>query len=297
MRNTFIDLTGKLPDTIFLPAFEQVGAAVALHGIAALVIGATARDLVMHYGHGATVRRATNDIDFGVQVTSWSGFQALRQHLVASGWRTHPHLQHRLTTLEGVPVDLVPFGGDMANGAGEISWPPAGEVVMSVSGFQEAMDHALRVRVSTSPLIEVSVASPAGIALLKLISWSERPSDVRRKDAKDLQYLMSQYEAIPAVMDRLYGEAADTLERYEFDPKIAGAWLLGSDVAVIAKGATGKYLSLLLADGVPGRSIDQLILEMSSGFGDDHELHEELMQAFRAGAMQGMPEIESSWRF
>ena len=54
MKNTFIDLTGKLPDTIFLPAFEQVGAAVALHGISALVVGATARDLVMHYGHGAT---------------------------------------------------------------------------------------------------------------------------------------------------------------------------------------------------------------------------------------------------
>lgn len=294
MKNTFIDLTGKLPDTIFLPAFEQVGAAVALHGISALVVGATARDLVMHYGHGATVRRATNDIDFGVQVASWEEFQALRQHLVAGGWRAHPHLQHRLTTLEGVPVDLVPFGGGMASEAGEISWPPAGEIVMSVLGFQEAMDHALQVRVSTSPLIEVSVASPAGIALLKLISWSERPSDVRRKDAKDLEYLMSQYEAIPAVMDRLYGEAADTLERYEFDPKIAGAWLLGSDVAVLAKGATGRYLLSLLEDGVPGRSVDQLILEMGSGFGDDHELHEELMQAFRAGFMQNMPEIEPS---
>lgn len=288
MKNTFIDLTGKLLGTMFLPAFEQVGAAVALHGISALVVGATARDLVMHYGHGATVRRATNDIDFGVQVASWEEFQALRQHLVECGWHAHPHLQHRLTTLEGVPVDLVPFGGGMASEAGEISWPPAGEIVMSVLGFQEAMDHALQVRVSTSPLIEVSVASPAGIALLKLISWSERPSDVRRKDAKDLEYLMSQYEAIPAVMDRLYGEAADALERYEFDPKIAGAWLLGSDVAVIAKGATGRYLLSLLEDSVPGRSVDLLTLEMGSGFGADHELHEELMQAFQAGVMQNM---------
>lgn len=219
-------------------------------------------------------------------MVSWKDFQALRQHLVAGGWRAHPHLAHRLMTLEGVPVDLVPFGSDLASKAGEISWPPAGAVVMSVLGFQEAMDNALRVRVSTSPLIEVSVASPAGIALLKLISWSERPLDVRRKDAKDLEYLMSQYEAIPAVMDRLYGEAANTLERYEFDPKIAGAWLLGSDVAVIAKGTTGQYLSLLLENGLPGRSIDQLILDMGSGFGEEHELHEELMQAFRAGVMQ-----------
>lgn len=286
MRNTFIDLTGKLPDTIFLSAFEQVGAAVALHGISALVVGATARDLVMHYGHGATVRRATNDIDFGVQVASWEEFQALKQHLVASGWCEHPHLQHRLTTLEGVPVDLVPFGGNMASEAGEISWPPAGEIVMSVLGFQEAMDHALQVRVSTSPLIEVSVASPAGIALLKLISLSERLADVRRKDAKDLAYLMSQYEAIPAVMDRLYGEAAGILAHYEFDPKIASAWMLGSDVALIAKGAASRYLSSLLEDGVPGRSVDLLILEMGSGFGDDHALHEELMQAFRSG-LQG----------
>lgn len=146
MKSTFIDLTGKLPDTIFLSAFERVGEAVSRHGISALVVGATARD-------------------------------------------------------------LVPFGGGMTNATGEIAWPPAEEVVMSVLGFQEAMDHALRVRVSTSPLIEVSVASPAGIALLKLVSSSERPLDVRQKDAQDLEYLMGQYEVIPEVIDRLYGEA------------------------------------------------------------------------------------------
>lgn len=283
MKSTFIDLTGKLPDTIFLSAFEQVGEAVSRHGISALVVGATARDLVMHYGYGAAVRRATADIDFGVQVQSWEEFKALKQHLVAGGWRVHPHLPHRLITLEEVPVDLVPFGGGMTNAIGEIAWPPAGEVVMSVLGFQEAMDHALRVRVSTSPLIEVSVASPAGIALLKLVSWSERPLDVRQKDAQDLEYLMGQYEAIPEVIDRLYDEAADVLERYEFDPKVAGAWLLGSDVAVIANDVTGKYLLSLLEDGLPGRSVEQLILEMGARFDHDVQLHEELVRAFYAG--------------
>lgn len=283
MKSTFIDLTGKLPDTIFLSAFEQVGEAVSRHGISALVVGATARDLVMHYGYGAAVRRATADIDFGVQVQSWEEFKALKQHLVAGGWRVHPHLPHRLIILEEVPVDLVPFGGGMTNATGEIAWPPAGEVVMSVLGFQEAMDHALRVRVSTSPLIEVSVASPAGIALLKLVSWSERPLDVRQKDAQDLEYLMGQYEAIPEVIDRLYDEAADVLERYEFDPKVAGAWLLGSDVAVIANDVTGKYLLSLLEDGLPGRSVEQLILEMGARFDHDVQLHEELVRAFYAG--------------
>lgn len=294
MKNTFIDLTGKLSYTMFLPAFEQVGKAVSLHGISALVIGATARDLVMHFGHGATVRRATNDIDFGVQVASWEEFQFLKQHLVSGGWRAHPHIQHRLTTLEGVPVDLIPFGGGVMSEAGEIFWPPTEEIVMSVLGFQEAMDCALRVRVSTSPLIDVSVASPSGFALLKLISWSERPSDVRRKDAKDLEYLMSQYEAIPAVTDRLYGEAIDTLDHYRFDLKIAGAWLLGSDVAMIAKGEAGRYLLSLLEGGVPGRSLAQLTLEMGSGFSVDNELHEELMQAFRLGFMKSRLEAEPS---
>lgn len=180
-------------------------------------------------------------------------------------------------------MDLVPFGDDVTDQAGQIAWPPSGEIVMTVLGFQEALDHAVQVRVSSDPPIDVLVASPAGSTLLKLVAWSEREGSFRRKDAIDLAYLMSQYEIVPDVSDRLYGDAADALERYKYDPKIAGAWLLGQDVAQLASEETGKYLSKLLADGMAGRSMDQLILDMSAGQEGAYEAHEILLRAFIAG--------------
>jgi len=36
-----------------------------------VVVGATARDLVLHYGHGAAIRRATQDVDFAIEVPDW----------------------------------------------------------------------------------------------------------------------------------------------------------------------------------------------------------------------------------
>lgn len=35
-----------------------------------LIVGAMARDLLLHYGHGVPITRATTDIDLGVAVSS-----------------------------------------------------------------------------------------------------------------------------------------------------------------------------------------------------------------------------------
>ena len=285
MTRSSIDLGDRLAETGFLPTLEQIGHAVATQGISALLVGATARDLVLHYGYGATIRRATRDIDFGVQVTSWQAFQQLREQLMATGWNTTPALPHRLISPDRVQVDLVPFGDAVTDHAGQIAWPPSGEIVMTVLGFQEALDHALQVRVNGQPPIDVLVASPAGSTLLKLVAWSEREGSFRRKDAIDLAYLMSQYEIVPDVLGRLYGDEADILARYGYDPKIAGAWLLGHDIAQLAQAETGKYLSRLLTDGMVGRSMDQLILDMCAGQEGAYEIQEILLRAFIAGYM------------
>lgn len=43
-----------------------------------LIVGAMARDLLLHYGHGVPITRATTDIDLGVTVGSWDEFRQLR---------------------------------------------------------------------------------------------------------------------------------------------------------------------------------------------------------------------------
>ena len=49
-----------------------------------LIVGAMARDLLLHYGHGVPITRATTDIDLGVTVGSWDEFRQLRDACLES---------------------------------------------------------------------------------------------------------------------------------------------------------------------------------------------------------------------
>lgn len=52
-----------------------------------VVVGASARDIVLHFGHGAKIQRATTDIDFGIQVPNWDAFQLLKQELLSRDFK------------------------------------------------------------------------------------------------------------------------------------------------------------------------------------------------------------------
>ena len=108
---------------------------------------------------------------------------------------------------------------------------------MSVLGFQEALDSSVRAIIQKKPYIEVSVVSPQGMALLKIIAWSDRERDKRGKDALDLTYLMEAYERVAGIQDRVF-EIEGLMESVSHDLQQASAYLLGQDASEIAKGET-----------------------------------------------------------
>jgi predicted nucleotidyltransferase len=169
-------------------------------------VGAAARDLVLQHVYGAQSRRATSDIDFGLKVANWQSFDELRKALLRKGYRESSS-RHRLMSPSGIPVDIVPFG-QLADSDANIGWPPDGETRMSVLGFTEAHDHGDLIRIQSDPEIQVRVATPVGMALLKLIAWNDRSPDVRKKDALDFHHLLSSYHRIPEVADTVYSEHA-----------------------------------------------------------------------------------------
>src|SRR5207302_1009016 len=146
------------------------------------VVGAKARDLVLHYAYGIPQRRATNDIDFGLLMSSWEEFDRLKQALIATDkFVAHPHMQHRLLSEEySAIVDLVPFG-EIENPKGVVAWHPDFTTRMSTFGFREAWETSIRVRLAEG--VEIAVASLAGLALLKLVAWNDRHY---QRDAQDL---------------------------------------------------------------------------------------------------------------
>ena len=292
MNNTSIEITNKLPQEM-VEIYSDIAAHTNALDINYLVVGAMARDLVLVHCYGAKVERATRDIDIGINVASWADINALKKRLLAAGYKADSNKWHRLTCQDsaGQPweIDILPFG-DIAAQDATISWPPKQETVMTVWGFSEAVEHALAVQISNDPKIIIPVASPAGGCILKLVSWLDRESDLKAKDASDFEYLIRSYTKIPEIHEAIYQEGL--VEKQEWDESKASAMKLGQDAGAIALPGTQAYLQRQFFDQ-PARK-EQFARDMQkNSHSSQHECAEQLAvfaKAFMHMATQPLAE-------
>lgn len=266
MKNTSIDITGKLPKGL-VEIYGDIAAHTSALGIDFLVVGAMARDLVLVHGYGSKIERGTQDIDFGINVASWGDFDALRERLLKAGYEADSKKWHRFACQdeEGLPweIDILPFGA-IADEDATISWPPKQESVMTVLGFAEAAEHALAVQIDNDPEIVIPVASPAGVSILKMVSWTER-EEFKGKDASDFQYLMRSYTKIPKINDSIYQEGQ--MEAQEWDEGKASAMKLGQDAGTIVLPETREFLMHELFD--QAAKVEQFVRDMERNSNSD----------------------------
>ncbi|MFO1395487.1 MAG: nucleotidyl transferase AbiEii/AbiGii toxin family protein [Burkholderiales bacterium] len=198
----------------------------AVPTIEPLIVGALARDLLLHYGHGFEIERATKDVDFAIAVTDWEQYATTRQSMLESGlFAPDRDALHKLRHAKSHWVDLIPFGA-LERGNGTIAWPPAGDQVMTIIGYAEAA--AAAVTVALPGDVSVRVVSLPMLAALKVMAWSDRHRDTHGKDAVDLRIILRRYlEA--GNLDRLYAEFPHVIGE-DFDFETTGAWLLGRDL-------------------------------------------------------------------
>lgn len=222
-----------------------------------MLVGATARDVLLTHVFGLEVRRATHDVDFAVAVKDWEQFEALRARLVArqsfkDGGRAKQRLYYKGDKGEyDYHIDLVPFGA-ISNGSNEIAWPPELKTIMNVAGYDDVL--AAAELVQFSPGFIQKVVSIAGLAILKIVAWSDR-GRVDPKDAHDLVHIMDSY-ANAGNFDRVY-EVEGVIEAGDHDPDIAGVYLLGLDIRQVASANTLDVLKQIIE-----RDFDRLSTEM-----------------------------------
>lgn len=262
-------------------------------GLELLLVGAQAKVILLENIHGLNPGRATGDIDFAFVVESWDQYNQIKQNLVATGkFRELPKEKQRLLYKSSLIehefiVDIIPFGAvqDVKN---RIAWPPEMDVVMSVSGYQEALESALLVELDTNLVIKV--VSLAGLAILKIFAWSERGTTTKNKDALDLLTLLLTYreagnkETIYEVLP------PEVMEAVDHNPEKMGAWLLGYDVAAIANESTIKAITVLIEN-----KKDSLVLQMAKSLsGNENTLNiaEALLSTFTQGIQQATAKKE-----
>lgn len=273
-----LDLSGKI-DAKSIAIYSAIDQVARELDISYVVVGASARDLVLHYGYEATIKRATADIDFGMQVSDWETFEALRNKLIQSGFK-ETNTPHRLI-YDGMKIDLVPFGSVQDEEA-KIAWPPKGDVVMNVLGFQEAVENVVNIIIQDEPKIEIPVVTPPGLSLLKIICWTDRDADLKNKDAKDLLYLFKSYEEIPEIRDSIY-DYPELEEKFGWDITLGSAFKLGIDAAEISSEQTMEYLKQIEDDRIDKRPSDLLIEDMCENIENEFERNQKLLSAYFLG--------------
>lgn len=273
---TSLDLTNKLPAGL-VEVYSQINQIAAALGIPILIVGATARDIILVHGFGASIERGTRDVDFGIEVQSWQHYHALQQALQQAGFTADPQKGHRFSTHDsaGMPweIDLIPFG-NVSDPQGKILWPPADDIAMTVLGFAEAYATGWDIMLTGNLRFALKVASPAGILLLKLIAWIERGQEFQGKDASDIYYLIRHYSKIPSVYGLLHDEGYMAVQDYD-DIK-ASAMKLADEVRAMAHPLTLTYLRIQLLDDAVKR--ERLVADIAKYSRIEYEYADSLIK-------------------
>jgi predicted nucleotidyltransferase len=254
----------------------------AAPGIEPIIVGALARDLLLHYGHGFRIERATADVDFALAVADWDQYSATREALIASGlFSPYRNAAHKLQHAKSGWVDLIPFGA-LERSDGTIAWPPAGDTVMTVIGYAEAAAVAMTVALPGDQAGRV-VSLPM-LAVLKVLAWKDRHSFTQGKDAVDLRLLLGRYLEAGNI-ERLYDQFLHVItDTFDFEP--TGAWLLGRDARAVLQQHSTRFdrvvdaLDAVLASELDADGSLMLALQLSP---NDPGTALKLLAAFRAG--------------
>jgi predicted nucleotidyltransferase len=209
------------------PMLEELSRFFKNSDIKFYVIGAVARDIIMH-ANGEKPGRATQDLDIAIAISDWKEYKTVENGILKiEGFTKDIKQAQRFIYKENYLLDVVPFGNIMKEGD-RIYWPPDESFAMSVLGFSE-VDKATQ-QVIIDEHLTIDVASLAGIFILKIVAWLSRHLE-GNKDADDMGFIIINYLSINE--DRALKVHNDLYDEEDFTVNTIGAKLLGRDMVEI----------------------------------------------------------------
>ncbi len=192
------------------------------------VIGATARDIIFSGIHKLAPKRRTVDLDIAIAIKDWDKFKQISEDLQQiDGFRKEREQKQMFWYKNQYRLDIVPFG-EIAEQDNTIYWPPEEEFAMSVVGYSEVANHTLAIVIDDD--FQIKVASLPGIFILKLNAFVDMKYQTN-KHADDLGFVIDKYLDIN--LERAVQKHYDLYLEEDYNPFIAGATLLGRDIAHI----------------------------------------------------------------
>lgn len=217
------------------------------------VIGATARDLIVHQLVGIASSRRTRDLDLAIAIPDWSAFDDITEALLARGLTKDPKMKQRFYDGD-YELDLVPYGA-VAKPDDHIYWPPEEDIAMSVKGFAEVLSDAITVNIDGA--FDVKIASLHGLFILKFSAWMDRHM-ATRKDADDMEFIIRHY--FFANLSR--NPRPEVYDWKDFEEWIVGAYWLAHDISRLLPVEQLRFYAERLEEECRKSERSHLILQM-----------------------------------
>lgn len=210
MKNISINISDKI-DKDNLECLLTANTAAVEMGIEIMLVGAFVRDILFEYDQGIHSPRTTNDIDIVIAVKTTEDYKRYISVLQSKHEFKPTDLAQRFER-QGVLIDIVPFGSN-AFPTNKVSLDD-GKHVMSLIGIEDVYKTSSSVIISEHPTVEIKIPTPAGLFILKLLSFNDDPS--RAKDADDIKFIIGNFVHILDV-NEIFDDYMNILEENEFD--------------------------------------------------------------------------------
>ncbi len=172
----------------FKEAFEIIDAVLVAHKIPYYLIGVTAVALQLLKA-GIKPTRGTKDIDFALMISNVGQFEAVVHDLKQQGFKKVKAPWTVFHPAFNVAIDLLPFG--MIEEADTLNFS-ARKTDLHVLGLKEVLSDPDAIEIERKI---VNVPPLAGMVLLKLVAWSDRPEE-RQNDLEDILAIITAYYTI-----------------------------------------------------------------------------------------------------
>jgi predicted nucleotidyltransferase len=240
---------------------EEVISGLAEHfesqRIGFLIVGAQARDIILEKSNLPASPRKTADVDFGILVENWDALNSLRESFKSNvNIRESSNKENKTRyTYKGTLFDLVPFGKGIEKD-GKVSWPPFYDTIITVTGYQEALDSAEEFEFNGR---KVKVVSPEMLVALKLVSWNENRS--RDRDAKDIINILTNFGRIDNNSEEyVFDNYSDIPKKFDYEMGLAVISLVGIRIKAIASKEHIKLIKILLENEEDKRKLTRSMI-------------------------------------
>ncbi|MEW4922212.1 nucleotidyl transferase AbiEii/AbiGii toxin family protein [Algibacter sp. 2305UL17-15] len=204
----------------FKEVFDSIDKVLVKLNVPYYLIGASAIALELLKG-GFKPSRGTKDIDFAIMISSIQEFEAVVEELLNYGFNKVEAPWTLYHDKFNIAIDLLPFGEIEEKFTANFN---ERYTDLHVLGFTEVLQETETVQIEEKSL---QVPSLAGMVILKLIAWSDRPED-RDNDLYDILRIIEHYFDLN--YDDILQYHNDTFTEVEiFDQLKIAARVLGRD--------------------------------------------------------------------